>query len=650
MDIQSGEVNKMSWMGMLYTTYQNVMKGDIDGLNPPLLPIAHTTQNADVEVSIDINGDYIKSYVVENDKQTVIPCSESSAGRAGSNPVNHPLFDKLQYLAGDYNTFGGEKGSHFHEKYMADLDDWCSSEYSNEQVKAIYKYLKKGCLISDLVRDGTLICDENNKLLRKWTGNKKDAPKILKSVVGEQSDAFVRFRVSGGDETETAVWQNKKVQDDYINYYLSKQEDKSFCYVTGDIIPCSNNHPSKIRNTGDKAKLISANDDTGFTFRGRFTRSEQAVQIGYDVSQKAHNALKWLINKQGKNFGGKVFLLWGTNNEKVPDPTCDTCDFLDFEVEDFTYTKDEIAERFNRAVAGYKAEIGNKTDLALIGLDSATTGRLSITFYREFHGKQGNELINNIEKWHSECKWHHRYKKKENRIISFDGAPSPMDIALVAYGTEQNGFLRADDKLIAATVERILPCISDGARFPLDIMRTAVNKCLHPQNYQEINNWNKVVSITCSLVKKCFIEKGEVWDMELNLNTNDINYNCGRLLAVAHEIERRALKMTGDNIRNTNAIRYFTKFALYPCKTWGIISDRLSPYIERLGEKGNDLYKIKQEISAKIPPDKFEKIRNLDGRMALGFDSQRFCFYNTSNKSEKNKENLGGSENEYSEK
>ncbi len=639
----------MSWMNMLYETYENVMKGDTDGLNPPLLPIAHTTQNADIEVLIDVDGNFIGSYLVESDKQTMIPCSESSAGRAGSNPVNHPLFDKLQYLAGDYSTFGGEKGSHFHEMYMADLNDWCNSEYLNEQVKAIYKYLKKGSLIADLVKDGTLICDDNKKLLKKWTGSKKDTPNVFKTVVGEQSNAFVRFRVSGGNDRETtAVWQNKRVQNDYINYYLSKQEHKAFCYITGNIVPCSNNHPSKIRNTGDKAKLISANDNTGFTFRGRFTESDQAVQIGYDVSQKTHNALKWLITKQGEKFGNKVFLLWGTNNEQTPVLTYDTVDFCDFETEDFTYTKEEIAERFNRAIAGYNAEIDSKTNLALIGLDSATTGRLSITFYREFHGEQGNELIKNIEKWHNDCKWHHRYKKKDGKIISFDGVPSPVDIALVAYGTEQNGFLKADDKLVAATVERILPCISDGTKLPSDIMRAAVNKCFHPQNYQDTYNWYKVFSITCSLVKKHYLEKGEEWDMELNLNTDDINYNCGRLLAVANEIERRALQMMSDNknIRETNAIRYFTKFALHPCKTWGIISDRLVPYTEKLGEKGNDLYKLKQEISAKIPPEKFETLKNLDGRMALGFDSQRYCFYNSSNKSNIKS---GGNENDYSE-
>ena len=277
---------------------------------------------------------------------------------------------------------------------------------------------------------------------------------------------------------------------------------------------------------------------------------------------------------------------------------------------------------------------------------------MSITFYREFHGEQGNELIRNIENWHQNCKWHHRYKTKGKTIIEFDGVPSPKDIALAAYGMEQNGFLKADDRLIAATVERLLPCISDGAKLPSDIMRAAVGKSFHTQNYQEAYNWNKVLSITCSLVKKHYLEKGVKWDMELNFDTDDINYNCGRLLAVAHEIERSALRMDIDNkngkanIRTTNALRYFTKFALHPCKTWRTITDRLNPYIEKLGDKGVELYKLKQEISAKIPPDQFEKLRDLDGRMALGFDSQRYYIYNSLYKSDKKS---GGMEDEHSE-
>lgn len=618
----------MSWLVMLNETYNNVFG---KGTNGPL-PIAHTTQNADIEIIVDSGGNYVSSRVLFNDKETLIPCSEASASRSGKNPVSHPLHDKLQYVAGDYSYFGGNKGSEFHKKYMEQLEEWCSSAYSNKKVCAVYNYLKKGCLIHDLIREGILVCDKNNQLIDKWTGNKDEKPPIFKTLASKQnqSDAFVRFGVTGFDNIVN-LWDDPKVCQDYIDYYLSKQKERQLCYITGEMVPCSNNHPKKIRHPADQAKIISANDESGFTYRGRFRSAEEAVQVGYEVSQKAHNALKWLIAKQGKSFGDKVFLLWGTKAQKVPSLTGDTFDEA-FLYEDelnsnepMIYTKEEIARRFNRAISGYKASIDSHTDLALIGLDSATQGRLSITFYREFHGTQGNELFDNIKAWHEECSWIHTYKKHNNKLIEFIGAPALDDIAKVAFGTEQNRVIRAESKLIGATVERLLPCIVDHAHIPVDIVHALVRKAICPQNYKEYYNWRKVVTITCSVYKRHRFEKTnskEVWNVNVDNDSMDIVYNCGRLLAVADEIERHALWLQNED-RETNAIRYFTKFAVEPCKTWRIINDKLVPYIRRLGSKAAMYCRIKEEISAKIPPDKFAELKNLDGRMILGFDAQK---------------------------
>lgn len=619
----------MSWLVMLNETYNHTYG---KGTNGPL-PIAHTTQNADLEVIVDANGNYVSSRVIEGDKETLIPCSESSASRSGKNPVSHPLHDKLQYVAGDYTLFGGSKGSGFHEQYMNGLAEWCESNYSNKKVFAVYNYLKKGCLIQDLVREGILICDKNNRLIEKWTGNKDDKPPIFKTVVGTQSDAFVRFGVIGFDHIVN-LWDDPKVCQDYIGFYLSKQKDKQFCYITGEIVPCSNNHPKKIRHAADQAKLISANDDSGYTYRGRFKTSDEAVQVSYEISQKAHNALKWLISKQGKSFGDKVFLLWGTQDQKMPSLTGDTFDeavlFMDDldQDEQSAYTKEEIARRFNLAISGYKSSINNHTDLALIGLDSATPGRLSITFYREFHGAQGNELFDNIMAWHKECAWFHTYKRHENKQIEFIGAPALEEIAKAAYGTEQNKVIKADKKLVGATVERLLSCIVDKSRVPSDIVHALVKKAIRPQNYKEYYNWRKVVSIACSVYRRHRLERSnskEVWDVNVDNDSVDLVYNCGRLLAVADEIERLALRQQNEE-RETNAIRFFTKFAVEPCNTWRIINDKLIPYIRRLGNKAMIYLEAKEEISSKIPPDKFAELKNLDGRMILGFDAQRNYF------------------------
>ena len=605
----------MSWMNLLYETYENLLKDENKTIVPKLLPICHSTQNAHIEITIDMDGEFITAQLVSKENaETVIPVTEASASR-GSGIAPHPLCDKIQYMAGDYAKFGGEKGDKYFEAYVNQLEAWCKSSYTNNKVKALYKYIQKKSLIADLVESKILCVDEQNKVIDKWGSSD------VKMSVGNPMESFIRFRVSGDENNISAIWQDKKVQEGYIGYYLSNQGKKHFCYVLGEEIPISINHPSKIRHSGDKAKLISSNDTSGFTYRGRFEEPEQAVSVSYEVSQKSHNALKWLIEKQGVRVGDKVFVLWSTSSEKVPGLIVDTVDFLDEDDQSDIYdTKEAIALQFNKAILGYKANLKSDTKLALIGLDAATTGRLAMIFYREYFGQQGNELIDNINRWHKECSWYHRYKFSDKKLIPFYGAPSPWDVANIAYGTEQNGFIKGDFKLVAKATERILPCICDGCRIPRDIVKLLVNKSNCPQNYTNENNWKKVVTITCSMYKKYLHDyEGVDIDMKVDEKCKDLDYNCGRLLAIADTIEAWAL----DEKRTTNAIRYFSRFAKNPCETWGIINDKLVVYREKLGGKGAYLYKLMGEVSSNINIDEFSKARNLDGKMVLGFDSQK---------------------------
>lgn len=63
------------------------------------------------------------------------------------------------------------------------------------------------------------------------------------------------------------------------------------------------------------AKLISGNDERGFTYRGRFENRGQAVSVGYESSQKTHNALRWLLARQGKYIDGEVTVAWKLSDD-----------------------------------------------------------------------------------------------------------------------------------------------------------------------------------------------------------------------------------------------------------------------------------------------------------------------------------------------
>src|SRR5699024_8086101 len=151
------------------------------------------------------------------------------------------------------------------------------------------------------------------------------------------------------------------------------------CYVTGREMPLSQLSPYKIRNSGDRAKLISSNDSANFTFRGeRFSDAGQALRIGYETTQKAHSALRWLIGRQGISNGGQTILVWGTENEPIPEVTGDSVSFAgeddlaDDLPDDGKISVDTartaFAECFNRAARGYAAKLGEHSKISVMVL------------------------------------------------------------------------------------------------------------------------------------------------------------------------------------------------------------------------------------------------------------------------------------------
>lgn len=632
----------MSWINKLYATYENCenMVGEPNADDKtPLLPIAHSTQNAQIEVTLDASGNCRNAKIIDkNDAVTIIPVTEDSAARSNGN-YPHPLFDKLQYVAGDYIKFvDSKKGKEFFDKYILQLEDWCSSPFKNKKVCAILTYLKKKTLIYDLVEQKVLLCGDDGKL----------NPSV-KLDVGSQSDAFVRFRVNAEDN-EPRVWLDKEVQESFIRYYISLQGSKQLCYASGEEIPCSEKHPSKVRNPADKAKLISGNDSEGFTYRGRFSEKGQAVSVGYETSQKAHNALKWLIDKQGYRNYEEVIVAWCTKDQNMPPVSEDTFELFPEEERLIPpSTSEAFAKRLSKAIAGYKCDLDNNAETVVMGVDAATTGRLSITYYRELNG---SEFLERIKHWHSSCAWRHSYKSIADGVnekgkpifkqITFIGAPSPKDIALAAFGPKPS------DKLIKSTVQRLLPCIIDSSRLPYDVVRAAINRSLNPISMERYER-EKVLSITCALVKKYRLDRfKEVWTMELDKTMTDTQYLCGRLLAVADEIEGWALKEMKED-RETNAIRLFERFAQNPSKTWGTIVKRLIPYQTKLGRKCEWLLNIREEISQSMNLDEFKMSKNLDGKFILGFDCQKKEISDEMRKRKEARQNLNKAESDLNE-
>jgi CRISPR-associated protein Csd1 len=629
----------MSWMQKLHETYKYASKTDPASGEPPPLPPSHTSQQAHVEITIDGSGNFLRASIVQKE-ETLIPASEKSMAARTITGAPHPLCDKIQYVAGDYPSYGGEKPSYFKDfksgkemkdGYITILKRWRDASH-NPKVNAVYEYVKKCSVISDLIKERILHVDDNGRLIRTWRENGREPEifKLLTKKSGEvdQGDIFVRWCVNIPGEKENRVWRDDALIESWMEFDSASHEQKDICFVTGEKARIGFLHPSKIRHPADGAKLISSNDQSGFTFRGHLTDASQACSIGYETSQKAHSALRWLIRRQGWRNDDKddqVIVAWEVSGKKIPrlmensieaffdenDGGEDNANIL--AAEDDSYFGDfgqAYARRLNRKIAGYRAELGDSGDIVVMGLDSSTPGRMAITYYRELGG---SEFLSRIEDWHESYAWF-QYYGKDNQFI---GAPSPKDIASAAYGR------RIDAKISKSTVSRILPCIVDGIPVPIDLWKSIFNHAVNRVSL-EYWEWEKILGISCGLYRG--LNKEMKYGMALEGERRTRDYLYGRLLAVAERTEQIALAVAQES-RETNAAKLMHRFAERPYSTWKHIELSLAPYKARLsGSRGAFRQKMDgllDEIHDMFDADEYTSDSALSGEFLLGYHCQR---------------------------
>jgi CRISPR-associated protein Csd1 len=181
------------------------------------------------------------------------------------------------------------------------------------------------------------------------------------------------------------------------------------------------------------------------------------------------------------------------------------------------------------------------------------------------------------------------------------------------------------EKLIKATIERLLPCIVDGQPFPRDLVESTVRRASNRVGLDHWE-WEKNLGIACALFKGAF--KNEEYQMTLEINRHNRDYLYGRLLALAENIESYALT-TAEKTRETSAARLMQRFADHPASTWRTIELALSPYKSRLRstDKGRGFLikreKLIDEIMGHFSPDDFLSPRSLTGEFLLGYHCQR---------------------------
>ena len=534
-----------------------------------------------------------------------IPVSEESMARSGRDAWKfpHPLFDQYDYLKGNGRKF---------ESYVACLRKFVESEFATGQIQAIYQYILKKDVENDLA-----------------------AEKI-------KAKTNILFQVEIPDNPRKRIWENEALFNAWHQYYLStKNNSKSLDYIVGEEQPGASFHPKKISSVSANAKLISAPSDKLFyTFQGKFTDLSEAISIGYETSQKAHQFLRFLIKDRGYYCGEQVILSFTIGSmEKLLPPPFESKSISAILQNNSTQTENDIqidlsAETgFDYAVAlrkslggfGHGPLIKQHAKTAVVALDAATTGRLSVTFYREL---DRNEYLERVADWHEGCKWHQKFwDEKNEKYVPYRGAPSVDKIVEAVNGKPRGAKDESYTKIKKTARERMLRCIFDGAPLPMDYVVAAIRRASNPLGITkggefDRNSFEQIVATVCALVRKDFLQrnKGE-YKLSIELERKDRDYLYGRLLGAADKLEEYVLYKQGNPRKNTAAIRYMQALSQRPYMTWHTIHGCLNPYIQK--EKNSFAFDEIQSVMDSFLPGDYEKDEPLNGSFLIGYYHER---------------------------
>lgn len=608
-----------------------------------LLPICHMTFKSEICVTIDKYGNFISASRDGKKTTIIIPCTENSSGRS-SGIAAHPLCDQLDYVGGinDNKTAA----------YLSGLNSWMTDI---TELIAIHTYISGKTVINDLLKVG--IFKDIEYQTDDNTEKQLDNEKIRK--IG------VRFAVQTNGVTVN-VWESAALRNAWIGHISNGAGgDLSFDYLSGEAIgSVAKQHPKNINSFTGNAKLFSCNDTSEFTFRGRFTKKDDAVLIDFVNSQKMHQILRWLIANYGYAVDSQVIVAWAVDSDtevraKAQDNSFELFGDMEQAKTDWDILPEasgqiyaDYAQKLKNLLAGYGSAEKIKQHsrkICIAAFDAATIGRMGVIFYREL---MEDEYLVNIVNWHSDTSYFLTAWKKpmnekgkdKNIPIRYIGAPSYDDILFAVYGKSRGD--KSYDKLKKKTRKHLLECMFGNFAFPKSMVEMAANRASHPMSFTDDSkfketDWQRAINITCALTRKFYKQqKGEI-KLELDTNRTDRDYLFGRLLSVADKLERTALyKADKQETRATNAVKLMSAFQIKPYSTWGLIHNQLIPYKNQLNGAGY-YQSIIDGILALFQNGDYEDNSPLSPLYLLGYSAQNRAFFKT-NKNENSEETNDG--------
>lgn len=591
----------MSFLNDLIKTYDSVIGHEPDGMEK-IAPIAHQYRSTKQVIDVTINADGELAGTKfridnKNPERTLLAMTEESSSRTSSAAAvtPHGLNDTLKFMTKNHNIDKKSGTNKSYESYRKQLEEWCDSDYSCIQAQAVLKYITANDAVDDMLKEGVLPAEKDGHV---------NTDKYMKYTT--------RWRVIIENDGVPETWKNKETLDAWTGFYENKH-----CIVSDHVLDCVDGHEADREKVHAKpvsiygnSKLISAatKEDSVLHFKGeRFTDENQLPQIGYQNSQKLHNALGWLVETQGIPIS-KNSLPCCTTDDKPRFLVCWRPELPEDENPGFQlgmlmgrkdlkknpkYTT--YVSQMKDLFAGRDIDSLNNKNVSVFMIDRSGDGRFSPVMYRSF---TASEFIETIREWHNSCAWFSydvELKKYRIRPVSL------FEIAKCTYGVQRfnkanEPYLDIDDSVFKDAVNILLFSIIDGRNIPGSFMLKLASQVM-PERFagnkgHEMQPFNEILKTACALLHWIHIrrdkQKGEK-DLGLDRENCDRSYLYGRLLAVYDTIENSALNRKAEkdekgrlDHRDTNAMRLWSTFVAHPATCAQNLQGCVIPYLTSL--------------------------------------------------------------------
>ena len=608
----------MSWLTSLSETYDNFYGGEYEQTGVRIVPVGYIEKNVLFTVYLDANGRFRDAERHKN-KSVRMPSSPKAAGRTGGGAIPYPLFDELRYIAGDLSELLGLSFEKYFDSYMTSLGEWCGEQDAPSVLGLLYDYLDGRTLASDLKKNG-YITDKDS-------ASKSSRENLYKGIV--------EFKVYDDAKHDyVSISERDDIRDSWKNRLIDSMGNQGLCYADGKMTPIIEKHQKLFGS----AKLISSKcNQRTFQYNGRFCSADDACLIGYETSEKAHNTLRWLINRQGFRKFNLFFVAWSKECYDIIQPD-NELDFLGLSPEIRLDTAEAYSNFISARLAGYRKRspaYEPEKRIILMGIETATLGRASINYYEELGG---SEYLERIERWYKSCSWRITVRGNDGTRYTAVSTPVLDDIAYAVFGKDTVLSAKRSGKEENSGTKQLrhfclnmLACIYGGRRVPIGYAMTAYHRVLDPQSFRgrggnwQRNDWIECMGTALAMLNSADIK--EEYNVALNEKETDRSYLYGRLTAIADIIEAKVSR-GADGGGMTNAVRLFTAMQQRPATTWQNLEMKLSPYLGKLGAPSRMWYERLIDAVFNLGDNITGSNSPLSPRFIEGYHNQRYVLIN----------------------